>query len=206
MRALQITLFIIGFIVLSTQSFRHIYVKWIEPTSSVLDKYNEKVENDIESSKNLNELEAIYAQAHAKVEKYEADSSNIQIESEEKWDKEPYKSEFKAKQAIEQWESRHRMLFELYFYWFCGLASIILGVLSYRYVNAWIGISGVITGFSEMACWTSPLFRSFGEHGAFDMLLNAKLALSVTSFGLLVLLWLVSNKFLVDKTKPGGHP
>lgn len=129
MKGLQITLFIIAFIILSTQSFRHIYVKWIEPTESVLDKYNEKVEKDIESSKTLDELIYVFEEAHNKVKEYEADSANRKknIETKckddpfkspyyNKWEKEPYKSEQKARQAINLWESRDKKLFELRFY------------------------------------------------------------------------------------------
>jgi hypothetical protein len=47
MRALQTTLFIIALVVLSTQTFRHIHVKFFQPKHSALDKYNEKVEQDI---------------------------------------------------------------------------------------------------------------------------------------------------------------
>ena len=214
MKGLQITLFIIAFIILSTQSFRHVYVKWIEPTGSVLDKYNEEVEKDIESSKTLDELIYVFEEAHKKVEEYEADSVNREDKGEKKckndpfkspyynkWEKEPYKSEQKARQAIMRWESRNKMLFELYFYWFCGLLSIIIGILSYQRINTWLGISGIITGFSEMIWWTSPLHRAFGDKGIFEILLNTKLTLSVTSCLLLVILWLFSNKFLFTRTK-----
>jgi hypothetical protein len=35
MKRLQTTLFVLAFIIIGTQSFRHVYVKWIEPRSSV---------------------------------------------------------------------------------------------------------------------------------------------------------------------------
>ena len=47
MKALQTTLFLIAFVVLGTQTVRHIYVKWIEPTRSVLEAYGEPVDSAI---------------------------------------------------------------------------------------------------------------------------------------------------------------
>ena len=60
MRALQTTLFIIALVVLSTQTFRHIHVKFFQPKHSALDKYNEKVEQDIEQSKSLERATKIF--------------------------------------------------------------------------------------------------------------------------------------------------
>ena len=65
-----------------------------------------------------------------------------------------------------------------------------LGLGAYLRVNPWVGMVGLITGFVEMAVWTSPLWRSHGPQGSFDRLLTVKLVLSFTSMALLLSLWL----------------
>lgn len=191
MRGLQITLFVIGLLVLSTQTFRHVYVKWIQPTDSVLDEFRTETEVDVVGSGDLDELVAFYRDAEKKVEDYEATASEQQISEYERWQREPYKSEFTIRQAIERWEAQNRSIFELRFYWLVGLTSVVLGVLAYRKVDRWLGMAGIIAGFTEMAVWTSPLWRAWGPQGAFDRLLNQKLLLSVLSVVLLITLWLV---------------
>lgn len=194
MRPLQITLFILGLVVLSTQSFRHIYVKWVEPTGSVLDEYREQIEEDIALSKDLDEIVALYDAAYEKVQEYERHGTNEQIEESERWHREPYESERKLRSAIERWEAQSKDIFQLWVYWSCGLAAIVFGLLAYRRLNRWLGMVGIITGFTEMAFWTSPLWREWGPQAEFERLLTAKLLLSVVATALLVGLWMWTER------------
>jgi len=41
MRKLRITLFVLALLALTTQATRHVYVRYLEPRISVLDKYDE---------------------------------------------------------------------------------------------------------------------------------------------------------------------
>lgn len=191
MRGLQITLFILGLMLLGTQTFRHIYVKWIQPTGSVLDAYRTETEDEIVASKDLDDLVAVYDEAHKKVEAHEKTNDTSELPPWQRWEEEPYKSKHEAEQAIEQWEAQSRSIFELRFYWLVGLASIMLGIIAYKRVNRWLGMVGIITGFVEMIVWTSPLWRAWGPQGAFDRLLNEKLILSLLAVALLITLWLV---------------
>ena len=195
MKRLQITLFVIAFVILGTQSFRHLYVKWIEPRSSVLDSYREPVDTAIASTTSLDELVAIYEQEHSAVQEYESNPDNPIIPSRERGQTEPYESQWKIERAIRQWEGRTKGIFELRFFWVCGLLSILLGVLCHKKWNAWLGMAAIIAGFSEMAYWTSPLTRSFGGMPEFERLLTNKLLLSFVSWGLLVTLWLLADKW-----------
>ena len=65
MQRLQTTLFVILAVVLATQTFRHVWVKWIEPKGSVLDEFRRPVEKDLAATKSLDELKAMYAKAKA---------------------------------------------------------------------------------------------------------------------------------------------
>ncbi len=193
MRSLQITLFILGMITIGTQTFRHVYIKWIEPTGSVLDEYREPVEEEIALSEDLDELLALYDEAHNRVQAAGTDVTQPENPFQRSM-REPYRSEQRIRRAIEQWEAQSKRVFELYFYWMLGLASITGGLVAYTRINRWLGMVGIITGFTEMAWWTSPLLRTFGPQGQFERLLSAKLVLSLISAGLLVALWLLMEK------------
>ncbi len=193
MRPLQTTLFVLLLIVLATQSFRHVYVKWIEPTDSVLDKFRERVEEDIASSTSLEELTERYAKAKAALKGHERTTPLEDMRHGRQADRMPLDEEQELRMAIERVEAQDRELFKLRFYWGCGLLSVLLGLLAYARLNAWIGMVGMITGFLEMAVWTSPLWRSWGPRtrfDRFDLLLDTKLTLSLVSTALLIALWL----------------
>lgn len=196
MRPLQITLLILGLLFQSTQTFRLVYTKWLEPKDSVLDKYNEKVEKDIEGSENIEELLALYDQAYQKVKEYENNPKKPEIEYKDRGAKEPYKTERKIRSAINEYESHSFQIHKLRFFWFCGLCSILMGFIVYIKVERWLGIVGFITGFSEMIYWTCPvIFGIFGARFEFERLLNNKLFFSIITWFLLVLSWFILNRF-----------
>jgi len=194
MKTTLTVLFLIAMLISSTQTFRHVYVKWIEPNNSVLDEFKNEVESDIADAKNLDELVSLYREAQKKVKNYESDSSNPEIERRFRKDTEPYEAEIKIKKEIEAREYDENQLFKLCFYWSCGLISAFIGIFAFRRINKWLGLSGIIVGFSEMLCWTSPLFHNRLLSQQFEYLLNYKLLFSLTTWILLVVLWLLIEK------------
>jgi len=194
MKALQTTLFVIAFVVLGTQSVRHAYVKWIEPRTSVLHAYRDPVDTAIASATTLQDLVTLYERARNDVRQYERKASNPEVPLHERHSTEPYATESKLREEIENWEARTKNIFELRFFWGLGLLSVGLGVLSRWKWNAWLGMAAIISGFSEMAYWTSPLFR-YRTVPEFERLLGDKLVLSFISWGLLVTLWLLIDKW-----------
>lgn len=195
MKRLQTTLFVIAFVVLSTQTFRHVYVKWIEPRASVMDAYREPVDTAIAEVGSLDELAAMYQRAHAQVEEYESKPGNAEVPPFERSETEPYATMIKLADEIRDWEARRKNLFELRFFWSLGLVSVMLGLWGYHKQNAWLGMAAIIAGFAEMAYWTSPLNRHFGAVPEFERLLSHKFVFSLISWGLLVTLWLLADKF-----------
>ena len=194
MRATVIVLFIIAMLTSTTQTFKHVYVKWIEPTGSVLDEFKDQVDSDISNAKSLNELVNLYQAAQAKVESYELDSNNPVIEYRNKRDTEPYESEIKIKKEIENREFDRNQLYKLWFYWSCGIVSLFVGIFTFKKINNWLGLSGIIVGFTEMLCWTSPLFHTRLLSQQFEYLLNYKLVFSLITWALLITLWLFIEK------------
>src|SRR5579872_5887568 len=139
MRKLQITLFLIAFSILTFQCVRDVYVKWFETHTSVLDKYRKKTEADLASSKDLNQLLVLYDAAHKRVEVYETTHPPANDPSAEygREQTEPYKSEASIKAAIKAWEDNARERRQVIFYWCCGVVSLIVGIILYRYLKNW---------------------------------------------------------------------
>lgn len=192
MKILKRTFLIIFTLIITTQTFRHVYVKFIEPKVSVLDKYKNKTEKNIYLSKNIAELEILYKNVNNKVIKYEI--NNKPINSYNMRTREPYKSKFEIKEAIQSAERINKMLFELRFYWMCGLIAIIIGLIIYIKINKYMGFSTLLIGLFEIATWTSPLFRGYGRQLGLERLLNEKLFFSVLSFLIMLVLWLLNEK------------
>ncbi|MBN2547173.1 MAG: hypothetical protein JXB50_15330 [Spirochaetes bacterium] len=194
MRALKLTLFIIALVVFTTQTFRHIYVKYLYPRTSVLDNYKEEIEIKVDKTKSLDELEKLYKETNDKMKKIEKDDDNFKKNKEYK----KLSDELDIiKNRIKKGEDINNRRNELVFYWLFGLICIMLGVVFYIIFNKWIGTAFVITGISEMIVWTSPLYRirSYG----FDDLLNLKLLLSIISWFILIILWVINEKIFDKK-------
>jgi hypothetical protein len=193
-RALLTTLFVLLMVVLTTQTFRHVWVKWVEPKGSVLDEFREPVEKDIAESRSLDELKAMYAKARAGLKTYEEGKSLEEIDLARRTNRSTYLDESQLEQAIRKVEDQDRTVFQVWFYWGWGLVSILLGLFAMARVDPWLGVVGLITGFGEMAIVTNPLYRSFGPQAGFERLLTLKLVLSVATVVLLLSLWLLSRR------------
>lgn len=187
-------LFVIAMVIATTQTFRHVYVKWIEPGTSVLDEFKDKIDTEIKSAKGLKELTEMYRKAKERVKKYESNKSNPTIKSGDRYHKEPYKTERAIKSEIKNREHDNKQLFKLKFYWIAGLLSFLLGVFVFRKFNAWLDFSGIVAGFSEMLYWTSPLFHYRLLSKQFVALLNYKLAFSLITLIILITLWILADK------------
>lgn len=202
MRALQITLFVIALTFLSTQTFRHIHTKFFSTYASVLDQYDTSVEKAIVETPDLDTLVAIYEAEKAKVEAYEANPENQVIESYDQQNIEPYKSLYQAKRGIQEWEAYDQAIKKMRFYWFCGLLSVLIGFIAYLRIDQWVGMVGLITGFSEMIFWTCPtIIGVFGPRIEFERLLNNKLFFSIVSWLILLVAWYVM-KVLHERNQP----
>lgn len=184
-------LFLLAVLVSSTQTFRHVYVKWIEPRSSVLDEFRDEVDSNITETESLDELVTLYRNATNEVERYESNLDNPKIDHSKRRHAEPYETQIKIEREISNREFDANQLFKLKLYWACGFVSLLLGIFSFIRVNQWLGLAGVIVGFSEMLFWTSPLFHNRLHSQQFEHLLNYKLLFSVIAWVLLIGLWLL---------------
>ncbi len=55
MRTFQAVVGTIALILITAQTLRHVYVRWIEPRGTVLEPFQEKIEQSIASAKTLHE-------------------------------------------------------------------------------------------------------------------------------------------------------
>ena len=194
--------FVIAFLSISIHTVRLIYMVWLAPTGSVLDQYDETVESRIKAATSLDELAAMYDDAHRAVQEYEADEANPVLEYQDLRDKEPYQSRRLLREAITKWESQSRTVHKTRAYWAFGFVFFIVGVVTFKWIGQWLGVSALVVAFSEMIYWSSPPYFS-GRLHEFDRLLNNKLVLAVFAFALLVCTGYLAGLLRDDKALTG---
>ena len=116
------------------------------------------------------------------------------MEEHERYMNPVFQDEAKLEQAISRVEAQRKSIFDLWFFWLCGLLGVGFGIFAYHRINRWLGMAGMITGFAEMTTWTSALWRTLGPQGEFERLLTTKLILSVVTLALLIVIWLKSER------------
>ncbi|HTH56231.1 MAG TPA: hypothetical protein VL728_09305 [Cyclobacteriaceae bacterium] len=198
MESLKKTLFIIAMVSITGYTIRHIYLKWMEPHSSVLDKYDKPITGEIRNAKSLKQLEDLYAEAHKKVLVAEPNDSIKGVPPYQRYDREPYKSESELRDAIVQWESQSNEIFQIRFYWVAGILLVIVGYGLYQKINPWLGVAVLIIGFGEMVYWTSPTFFR-GAGFEYDRLLDNKIVLSLATLVLLIVAGFFTNTLKVHQ-------
>jgi hypothetical protein len=205
MKGLHRTLAILACLFLVVQTVRHAYLLWLEPRTSVLDKY-EPLKDEIAAAASIDELVRRYDVAHKDAERVReqrraAAAAGAHVDSPYEQDAEPFKSESMFREAIRGWEDRSKEIHSLRFYWIVGVVLAALGVAAYRRLNRWLGTTLLIVGFCEIIYWTTPtLFNFGGSARECERLLVNKFALSVVSLALLSLVLHQLRVFGDDKT------
>ena len=205
MKALKITVFILALLVLATQVARHVYVRYLEPRTSVLDKFEEtETKKVIQRATTLSELVEEYDPARKRVDQLDKEmqielskkNSDDYYMFEEKW-KEDYKQEYQQeeelKSAIQDWEEKSKEIRELYVFWAFGLFFFAIGIFMLKKGFNWIGMAFIIPGIVEMIWWTSPSFRFAGSPLEFDRLLNNKLGFTIVTLVVFITVWYFSE-------------
>ena len=190
-------------LIVASQTFRHVYVCWIEPRESSLDQF-EPATRDIAAAKSLEELLVLYRPALEEVRKADAKNGK-DADSERSYRmrmEEPYKSEEQLRNAIREWETHRRQLAELHFFWWAGLVSVSLGALSYSRSKQWLGMSLLLLGFLEMIWATCPSFQTFGYPLEFERLLTFKVIYSMVSLILVFVGWRMTESQTKHQVAP----
>jgi len=204
MKALPVILVALGIYALfhvTVQSIRHAFILWVDPRGSALAKY-EQTEQEIVAAKSLEELVAHYEAARAKVKQWEQGKSDREKHEAALYSsQEPYKSQEKLRKAIETWESQHREIYQLHFYWWCGFVILSAGLASCVWVNRWLGLAWLIVAFAEMIWWTSPSFNVLSSQEEFDRLVLWNFIYSAGTLALLLTFWCWLGGILVGRRR-----
>jgi len=201
MRILRLTALATMF-VLTTQGIRHLYVRYIEPRASVLDRF-EKTDTGkaIAQAASLDELVGRYEPVHEKVRILDAemqknlagigDSDEYQLY--EKKFRQAHKSEYEQEaqlsSAIREWEGNSAKILEVRAFWIAGALLLIPGGILMARGAYWLGLSFIIPSVVEMLWWSSPSLSFSGCPKEFDRLLENKLLLTVITFVIVLVLW-----------------
>ena len=206
MRTLRTVIFLLALLVLTTQAARHIYVRYIEPRTSVLDRFDEtEAKKVIQGARALSDLLKEYEPARELVDSLNKDlkqelSQKTRDEyymHERKWKedhKQEYERESELKRAIQDWENRSKQILELRVFWLFGLVFFLAGVAFLKRNQDGLGMAFLIPGIVEMIWWTSPSFRFAGSPLEFDRLLNNKLIFTFATLVVLIAFWIMKER------------
>jgi hypothetical protein len=206
MRVFQIVLFILAMLIITTQAFRHVYVRFLEPRTSVLEKYDQtETEKAIKKAQSLDELLTMYDPAKKVVDelnkqktKEEENKTKDELDLfREKFDKiheKEYARESDLRYAIQDWEHKSKQIYELRVFWAFGLALCLIGTLFILCKRPWFGMSFIIPGAVEMIWWTSPSLGFGGCPLEYDRLLINKLVFTLITFLLIIIWWCLTGK------------
>jgi hypothetical protein len=187
MKPLHRTLAILAALFLVIQSVRHAYVLWLAPRSSILDRFDHPLKNEIDKARSLEEVARRYEPLRQDVDRIKKQRLEADPKAQflDEQDAEPFRSERELREAIQGWEQRACEIHALRFYWLIGLIMAAGGLLLWCRNQAWAATTFLTVAFSEMIYWTTPTFLGGGQE--FDRLVLNKLALSVLSMAILVL-------------------
>ena len=205
MKILRIIVFVLAMLVLLTQAARHVYVQYLEPRTSVLDKFEKtEAKKIIQSAMAISDLLVKYEPARKRVDQLDEKMKQELPEKtrdeyymlEQKWKedhKEEYELEEELKVAIQDWEERSKEILELRVFWLFGFLFFLAGIFMIKKGLDWFGVAFIVPGIVEMIWWTSPSFRFAGSPLEFDRLLNNKLAFTVVTLIILIVAWYLSE-------------
>jgi hypothetical protein len=213
MRVLQITALLLTVLALSAQAVRHIYVAYVEPRTSVLDKYQETdASKAVREAASLPELLSHYDPAKKRVDELDKELKSAKekcktreerrlIEEKFREDHEQeYGRESELRNAVADWEEKNNQVRELHVFWAFGIGLFVIGAVLVARGRDWLGMALIIPGIVEMLWWTSPEIRLSGCPVEFDRLLLHKIIFTLITLAVVIAAWLL-NEF----AKKRGH-
>ncbi len=180
-------LFLLGaLVVLTAQTSRILYVKFLQPRVSLLDDFDKPA---VEPAGSVRELRPLYEEARWRINEREAEASG-KPEHLRQALRELYASDYareaQLRQTIldrEQTEARVQALRTL---WMWGLGMLAVGLVLIGVGAAWFGFALLAAGFFQMAWWSSGGLSFMREA---EPLLDARLLYSSVTLALLLLIW-----------------
>lgn len=203
MRALIITLFILGFVELTIQELRHIHVFAYRDEKPALHEFSRDKEqvNEAEKIGSTVELRARIIDLNAKLKDKEAgkDSKEIdKMKNDEPLYKEVriFESEYagrvdKAREVRDLWQH-------------CGAGALLiaLGCLLFITRQDWAGLASIMTGFTVIIYWSSPIIFGGGANAEHAALLISKMSITATALVIINVLFFAFTKRMSPERVP----
>ena len=186
MHGFQYTVLIIVVLFLGVQTAHFTYMKFLYPTSSVLD---EQLDDSIRSATSLEDLVQRYEESSARVEEYESGLSPEEYAS-RSIDMEPDR----LKAAIRDWERKQEQHTRLLFHWAFGLLLTVAGTAIHMRTTSWVGSALIVAGLAEMIWWSSPAISLGGAVAEFERILNTKIILTLVTSAVFAAVWMLWRK------------
>lgn len=217
MKALKITVFLLAVLVLTTQFARHVYVRYLEPRGSILDKFEQtETKKAIKGATSLDQLVSRYDVAKKRVDELDKqikkdeankskDDRDVLRDKFREEHREDYERESDLKRAVQEWEKRSEEAYELRVFWLFGFVFFLGGATLLVKGREWLGMAFIVPGIIEMIWWTSPSFRFGGSPIEFERLLMNKLAFTFVTLVLVIAAW-VMQEMKPKKVRRAGKP
>ncbi len=186
MKGFQNTILVIVILVLSAQLAHFTYMKFLLPTDSVLD---DELDESIKSTTSLDELVKQFERSELEVKAFEESLSPEENRKMYRRDIEPYESNRKLRQAIQNWERKQAQIDRLLYQWTIGLLLALAGTALYLKRLSWIGTALIVAGLAEMIWWCSPAISVGGSISELERILNIKLILTLATVGVFAGNW-----------------
>jgi len=207
MRTFKIVAMLLTVTLLSVQAVRHIYVAYVEPRTSVLDKFNKtEAGKAVEEAKSLEELLVLYAPARKRFDELNQKLKEEKAALSGKEEREVFNDKFNEQhgkelaefgtlsRAIEDWEHKNIQVTELRVFWAFGIGLFLVGAVLVAVRREWLGLSLMIPGVIEMLWWTSPSIRFDGCPVEFDRLLFNKIVFTLITLAVVIVAWLLNDR------------
>lgn len=201
MRNFLSVLFLIAFVFLSINGVRLVYERWLEPTESVLDRFDSPAQKKTRQASSLAELESRYEAAHSEAtalrEELKRDGEELD------WtQREPLKLESELRDAVLSWEQQTFETRKVRTYWCLGVLFLLLGWVAHQWSKEWLATGCFVVAFGEMIFWSSVPYFSARSDEVERLMLNKLVLGTVSLVLLLVTAWKL--RLLASKRETAG--
>lgn len=153
------TFFVLAMLIMTTQTIHVGYVRWFNRETSVLDAIDGKASTNTYEAASLDDLVKSHREALDKIKIYENNKSNPVVERMNMEETEPYKSEIVLKDAIKSCEDQDRLIYELRYFCIWGVVFVLSGILVFKMIDEYVGLSFLFVGFCELIGYTGSLIK-----------------------------------------------
>jgi hypothetical protein len=184
MKALQITLFIIGNVLFFGQLGRDVHHLIWGAETSVFDEFAPPARTEARSERSSEALLADYRKAGDEIKALENGKSEDEVKQLKRDNEALYDKRNESRSELAERERNSRELRDLWAYSGYGLVLIFGGFLAFRGGRGWVGMALAISGFTILEYWASPPIFG-GAYEEFRTLLWSKTALTAIALILL---------------------